>query len=289
MKKIAYLILCHKNVEQVDGLIHSLGDESVDVYIHVDKKNDLLYRELCLRFQNERGIYILSERIAVSWGGFSQVEAILRLIKTMLNTGIDYSYVSLVSGQDLLIKPYSQFREFLEMNYPMEFIEVEQHVQYEARINTFQINFVWTRNIFVKGVNYFLRYIYDHFHVGIKNFREEEIYKGGQWWTLTHDCLTRLMRYLDANPEYFKKFRYTLCSDEHFFQMLLVKMNVGTQIANNNLRYIVWKDGKDSPKVLTMEDYHRILASSCFIGRKFDMETDPVVINELLSYSHKKE
>lgn len=288
MKKIAYLILCHKNAKQIIRFIESLADSYADVYVHVDKKNDELYNVLQISFDMHSNVRILKERVAVSWGNFSQIQAILALIRNMLRAKIDYSYVSLVSGQDLLLKPHIQFYEFLNSHYPIEFVEIERRPEFDARINTFQINSGNCKRSWIRFINYCFRYMYDKCHIGIRKFKPEEIYKGGEWWTLTRDCLLKVIDYIDDNPAFVKKFRYTLCSDEHFMQMLIVKVGLLERAQNNNLRYIDWKNCKDNPRVLLMEDLPRIWASSDFIGRKFDMDEDSVVIDKLLKYSREK-
>ena len=289
MNRIAYLVMCHKNGRQVMTLINSLVSEYADVYVHVDKKNDELYLSLSESLNNTSGAYLLKERVAVSWGGFSQLEAIILLIKTMLRSGIKYSYASLISGQDLLIKPHIQFYKYLETYYPQEFIELERHPEFDARINTFQIGTNIGRYKCVRVLNYFLRYIYNHMHIGIKKFNVEDIYKGGEWWTLTEKSLKTIVEFVDENPAYMNKFKHTMCADEHFIQMLIKKLGIDGQVCNNNLRYIDCKDCKDNPKILTNDDYERIMASSAFIGRKFDMEKDSVICDRLIEYSRKKD
>lgn len=288
MKKIAYLILCHKNAKQVIEFIESLSDSYADVYVHVDKKNDELYQALQIKFDMQSSVYILKERVAVSWGDFSQVEAILTLIRNMLRTRVDYSYASLVSGQDLLLKPHILFYKFLNSHYPIEFVELERRPEFDARINTFQINSGNCKQSWMRFINYCFRYMYDKCNLGIKKFKPEEIYKGGEWWTLTRDCLLKVVDYIDSHPNFIKKFRYSLCSDEHFMQMLIVKVGLFERVQNNNLRYIDWENCKDNPKVLLIEDLPRILTSSDFIGRKFDVNEDSVVIDKLLRYSREK-
>ena len=71
-------------------------------------------------------------------------------------------------------------------------------------------------------------------------------------------------------------------------QMLIVKVGLLERVQNNNLRYIDWENCKDNPKVLLIEDLSRILASSDFIGRKFDIDEDSVVVDKLLRYSREK-
>ena len=204
MKKIAYLILCHKNAKQLIRFIESLVDSYADVYVHVDGKNNELYKTLQKEIDSQPNVYMLKERVAVSWGNFSQTEAILTLIRSMLQTKIDYSYVSLVSGQDLLLRPHAQFYEFLNSHYPIEFVELERRPEFDARINTFQINSGNCKQAWMRFINYCFRYMYDKCHIGIKKFEPEEIYKGGTWWTLTRDCLLKVIDYIDNNPTFIK-------------------------------------------------------------------------------------
>ncbi|WP_270546426.1 beta-1,6-N-acetylglucosaminyltransferase [Butyricimonas paravirosa] len=289
MDKIAYLVMCHKNEQQVMTLINSLVDKYADVYVHVDKKNTELYQKLSENFNKIPSVNLLEERVAVFWGGFSQLRAIIGLIKAVVKSGTRYSYVSLISGQDLLIKPHLQFYKYLERCYPKEFIELERHAEFDARINTFQVGSSISRYKCVRGFNYCLRYIYNHFHVGIKKFRVKDIYKGGTWWTLTGKSLEKIMEYVDANPVYVNRFKHTICADEHFIQMLIKKLGIDKWICNNNLRYIDWENCKDNPKILTNDDYEKIMNSSAFIGRKFDMEKDSIICDRLIEYSRKKD
>ena len=46
--KIAYLMLVHKNFNQIKLLTDQLADELTHVYIHVDKKNEELFNEITL-------------------------------------------------------------------------------------------------------------------------------------------------------------------------------------------------------------------------------------------------
>ena len=52
-------------------------------------------------------------------------------------------------------------------------------------------------------------------------------------------------------------------------------------MVNDNLRYIDWSEGKDSPKTLTIADKDAILASPKLYARKFDMAKEPGVLDFL--------
>ena len=79
--KICYLILCHKNEEQVKNLIQQLSTDSTDFYIHVDKKASFL-PSLLTSLPN---VYVINHEnsFEVSWEKMSMVYATLALINMM--------------------------------------------------------------------------------------------------------------------------------------------------------------------------------------------------------------
>lgn len=73
--KIAILIQCHKNPEQINQLIDVLSHPDIDVIIHVDKKSAITNKI------NSKGKSVSfvpdKKRVDVRWGTFSQVKATL--------------------------------------------------------------------------------------------------------------------------------------------------------------------------------------------------------------------
>ena len=70
MKKHAVCILAHKNWEQLDDLIDTLGCEYTDVFLHIDKKrrNDFdIYAERH-DFNRHTNVSMI-ESCNVDWGG----------------------------------------------------------------------------------------------------------------------------------------------------------------------------------------------------------------------------
>lgn len=85
MMKVAFLMQCHKNPEQINLLLEALNHPMVDVFVHVDKKSQAIKDKITQR----AGIYILPEQqcVDVQWAQYSQVEATLQLLRAAVNRG----------------------------------------------------------------------------------------------------------------------------------------------------------------------------------------------------------
>ena len=130
--KHAYLIMCHNNIRQLNTLLSLLDYKNNDFFLHVDKKwtsfdlNDLNE----LKYSN---LYII-ERMDIQWGGYSQIECELKLLKQAVNTE-RYNYYHLISGQDLPLKTNKEIDDFFKKNEGKEFIRIQSPVfEFEDRV-----------------------------------------------------------------------------------------------------------------------------------------------------------
>lgn len=83
--KIAFLMQCHKNPEQINLLLKALKHPRVDVFIHVDSKSENIRDNI----EKNEGIYLLPKKdcIDVQWAQFSQVKATLNLLNAAISRG----------------------------------------------------------------------------------------------------------------------------------------------------------------------------------------------------------
>lgn len=83
--KVAFLMQCHKNPEQINLLLDALNHSMADVFVHVDKKS----QEIRKKITQGEGVYILPEQqcVDVQWAQYSQVEATLQLLSAAVNRG----------------------------------------------------------------------------------------------------------------------------------------------------------------------------------------------------------
>ena len=107
----AVLILAHHDFEQIYELSLRLKQRFA-VYIHFDKKMTLTPAEKS-RLESE-GINYISE-VDVKWGGWSIVEATIRLIRFALRDE-SIKFFHLISGQDWPIKNVDEIYHYFEEN-----------------------------------------------------------------------------------------------------------------------------------------------------------------------------
>lgn len=279
--KLAYLIQAHKNFKQIQNLIYALLDDTTDIYIHIDNKSEILYSELKREFKNMNNIYILSD-VSVIWSGFSQVEATLKLMEAVKKTNKVYDYISLISGQDFPIKSNEFIKRYLAENYGKEFIEFEDIGERSWRLkcyNFFREN-KNNRNLYMRLLDNLIRHP-QKLIVKRNNFINMNLYFGSQWFTITYDCMLYILNYLEKNPLFKKEFNFSACPDEHFFQIIILNSKFRDKVVNDNLRYIDWSRGENSPEVLTTNDFLSLKGSKKLIARKFDLEIDKSIFDKI--------
>ena len=213
--KQAFLILAHKNLEQVKFLADSIIDAADNsVYIHVDAKSNDLYAELALYYSNDCRVTIIGDRQCVYWADFSQVKATLNLLTKAAQA--KYDYFSLISAQDYPIKPLEQFNSFLAKDRGREFIEAR------IRNNTWRVKLAH-RHIRHPRFRKYRYYRYYALLLSLINYRPKQyvnqykIYFGSQWFTITQDAVSFILKFVESNPGFMADFASSTCGDEHFF------------------------------------------------------------------------
>lgn len=279
---LAYLIQAHKNYEQIIKLVDILVDENTDIFMHIDKKNSQLFKELELRYADNNLVHIFND-IDVNWSGFSQVETTLRLMNEVKKSRKKFDYISLISGQDFPIKSKRDIKNYLLINKGKEFIEYEDIGRHFWRLkcyNFFREN-KYNRKLALRILDNIIRRP-QIFFIKRNNLNGKNLYFGSQWFTITFECMLYILEYLEENPGYIKEFKWTACPDEHFFQILILNSKFKDNVINNNLRYIIFLQGKNSPETITINDMKKLIESDKLFARKFDISIDQTIINKLI-------
>lgn len=125
--KIAYLLVAHKNPEQVNMFINQLLQYGAcDVYVHVDKKNPDLFNKII----SSPNVFKYS-KYDVRWGSFEIVKAAVELMRMVKNSGRKYTHMYFGSGQDLLVK--KGLYEYLENNSETVFLHIVGEIKDDNR------------------------------------------------------------------------------------------------------------------------------------------------------------
>lgn len=115
--KLAILLLCHKNAEQINLFLETLKHPDIEFFIHMDKKADIVDQLI-----KRPDIHVLPDnlRVDVRWGEFSQTQATLNLFSAARKIK-NFDYYWVCSGQDFPIvsadKIINYFKEHPQRNF----------------------------------------------------------------------------------------------------------------------------------------------------------------------------
>lgn len=134
--KHAYLIIAHNKFEQLAFLVSLLDYKHHDIYILVDKKSDFSaeVKNKITKVAKESNIYF-SQECTIHWGGYSQIEAEMKLFSWALESS-DYSYFHLLSGVDLPLVSNDEIYSFFEANPEKIFLSlVSEEIALKNRVD----------------------------------------------------------------------------------------------------------------------------------------------------------
>lgn len=272
--KHAYLIIAHNEWELLQTLINSIDDERNDIYVHIDAK----VGECPILRTEKAGLIVLNDRVDVSWGDISVVEAEYRLFKAAAMTA-SYSYYHLLSGVDLPLKSQDYIHEFFDHNYGKEFIGFSTYDYSSELYIKARLWHVFPRDFKNKSlVKHVLRtvvlIVQKLLHV--TRHRSTTMKKGTQWVSVTDGFVRMLL----ASEEYvMKTFSHTFCPDEIYKQTLCWNSEFKDRVYDYSdegascMRAIGWRDGELID--WAAEDYGFLKDSPALFARKFnsrDME-----------------
>jgi hypothetical protein len=283
MMKVAFLMLCHKNPKQINLLLKALKHPQIDVFIHVDSKNENIREDI----EKSDGVYLLPKKdcVDVQWAQFSEVKATLNLLNVAISKGGGYSHYFLISGQDFPLKSIGKIVRFLNERKDENFIDCALIKRFEKRNDIYFPRMVIGRRIWqkiLKGILVYSTGGWNQTFSIIKRLKPANVqyYFGSQWWCLNDAMVKWIYNFLENYPEYIKLFKHSLCPDECFFQTLVMN----SPFANTTkpyLHYIKWEKGKSSLKTLTTIDYEELKKAEKLIARKFDINVDAEIIERL--------
>ena len=291
----AYLIMAHHNFEQLKILLSMLDDKRNNLFIHIDSKaaNQMEIRKHCENIVNEAVIiWLKSENI--SWGGYSQVQCELNLLK-LARSRYRYDYYHLLSGDDLPLSSQDEIHEFFGKNKGKNFVnlgseryskECEERCRYYYLFQDYIGKSEKYQHVFLKGIRRICLWVQKLAGTNRikRNFRNIKLVHGSNWFSITD----KLAEYILLNEKWiFQVFHHGSCVDELFLQTLVYNSSFVHTLyipsfnngCEGNKRSIYFENG--IPHVWKMNDYDRLKAEKCLFARKFDMETDGEIIKKI--------
>lgn len=226
--KIAYLIIVHTDAVHLERLVNVI-DYKARIFIHLDAKSRM---SDFANIKLPKSAEFIINRVRISWGAFSMVQATLNLIKATLDSGEDFSHLVLLSGLDYPIKPSWMIHDFLTNNPNKQFIRfIDMRKSLDPVMDHMErILRYWFWEPFFPlfpTIDKYIRLIL----LKLFEFLRPVIYKqplkdvipafGSQWWALTPECASYILQFLVENPYFLDFYKYSHAPDEHFFHTIV--------------------------------------------------------------------
>ena len=290
--RVAFIMQCHKNPEQIHLLTQSLKKlYDCQVFVHLDKKSQGIRSQL----QTGELILLPEERsVDVRWSKFSQCEATLALMEAVVSSGKEFDYVWLISGQDMPIAPDRlplPAQPYIEVMGP----ENPMYQAFSKRNDIYYPEWMMERTTVARIERKIIQYASGGRGKTWKIFRRNlgvPYYFGSSWWCLPYGCVKEMMEILEKDVRFTAFFRNAINSDESFFQTLFMR----TAYAGRQQPipvYIDWSQGLASPRTFTMNESAALkeAGEQYLLARKFDLAVDEQichwVLKELCAVSEK--
>ena len=284
MKKHAVLVQAHQDISYFIKLAKI--QPNANFYVHMDAKSDYFPDAETAQLAN---VFLLKDRITVRWGGFSQIEATLKLFETAF-ANEDNAYFHLLSGEDVVLQPFEVIEKQWQQRFDFQvMMTCERAPQYAYRfiMDSPHADSDWQRQLTGK--------IITKLQQGVAKVKpyHSPIYFGSQWFSVTRADWEKIVPFID---EYSDFFRHKLVPDEHFFQTLicekLPQQNQSEQehsqqqysqknpanqlrLSNNNKRLIVFDkaiNNGNSPIYLDLLKLERAKFDGYWFARKVKNE-----------------
>jgi len=308
--EINYIILAHKNPEQLKRLVLKLNTSWSHFYIHIDKSEKL--EPFQKVFEELQNCYFLNfnERENGTWGDIGIVKATIYAIKKIIADKREGTCI-LLSGQDYPLQNNEYIQHFFLENQECSFITAYSlpHSQLDQgglpRIKKYKINKSNKRGHFLFLNSIFESEFYRFKTLGKLNFLRKagkwkdilqifkkrhfpkhlKPYAGSQWWALSTQTLKKIMEFIEKNPEYLEYHRYSLLPDEMFFQSIIIHINeTHKNEIKKSLTYVNWeRPSGPLPVTFKKEDFQELVeaSKSHLFARKFDLEQDAEILDEI--------
>ena len=235
MKKIAYLILAHTDLDQFGALCKALDNEYNDLYVHIDAKQSNIEIFKAVAGKN---VYFLEKRVTVSWGGISMIDAQNLLLRHALTHKHKFTHMVFISGSCYPIKNTKFIYETLTQRPGYQFIKYfdmrESPEHYMKQITQKWFMEPMCRQIKLRPLKFLDKAIRKLLNkVKLTNHWDKAIipYFGSQWCALTPDCCQYIIDFQDENPHYREMNKYTFSPDEHFFHTIIGNSEFATNSA----------------------------------------------------------
>jgi hypothetical protein len=285
---IGFILLTHRQPKQIYRLIDKLNRmfNYPPIVCHHDfYKCDLSVDTL------PKNVSFVRPHIETAWGKFSIVEATVEAIKLMYESANSPDWFVLLSGSDYPIKTAEQILDDLSTSKYDAHINHEE-VIYKVYKENVKMGLVWQILAHQRYCSYELVSIpwLNNFQFRLEHplltkpflpFSDQlRCFGGGQWFSANKRAAEYIIEFHSQKNALTSHYRQRMFADESYFQTILAN-TPHLHLKNDDYRYVDWSTKAAHPKTMVIEDLPNLLASSCHFARKFDIDIDSNILDQL--------
>jgi hypothetical protein len=289
--KIAYLITAYNNPAHLERLLRAIVTPRSAAYVHIDAKFDLAP---FARIRLDR-VHFVKPRIAVYWGEFTMVEAVLRLMESALSSAQRFDYLVLISGTDYPIRPIEEFEAFLAANAGTQFMNIvkmpdEAVSKPLARLRHYKVLSGNPLAIPIKLVRRTLIRLrllpaQRSFEAALQG---RQPYAGSTWWALTREACEYILEFVARETTFVRFYRHTWFPDEGMIHTIIGNSPFAARM-RRNFTYTDWTAKGSHPEPIGPAHIQRFMTEpnltsddrygpgEVFFARKFSDATADLV------------
>ena len=261
--------------DQADVLqktINILDNKDINFFVHWDAR----YKIPNLHSKLSK-IFYVDNRIPVKWGGQSQIQATLLLLK-LVQAHLPYDYVHLISCNDIPLMTKDFFINYFSKDVYIGYNHRFTNQEIRKRIGFFYPNIDFRNHKILTQI----------FKIGnkilninrIKKHPNVDFKKGPQWFSIKSKYIPEIIHYNNSI------FMHGYFADELFIQTILGRFDIRKNVNDNYqaARYIDWQRG--TPYVFSAKDVKELKSkvnTQYAFARKIN---DPKIIDYIFNSAH---
>ena len=291
-----FLMQVHKDPGLFGRIISRLASQNHAIIVNVDAKTKN-FDEFKAAVEGCPNI-IFNDRVNVMHGGFSQIHCTLIQLKLAYDSFPNFKYLHTLSGQCYPCCTQNYFDKFFAGNTTsylmmdtLEQVTLWRQKKYPHRLEHWYFMDVFNTPLQIRlHIHSILwRALY---WIPRKYDAMQDIWGGWNWFSLHRSLLDEMCKFIDNNPSYTNRFKYTSCGDELFFTTIIKQMENDFPIETRNcLRFVDWQPKRaysSLPLVLNENEYDAIANSGALFCRKVDSLESNKLLDMLDAYANKR-
>lgn len=275
MARIAFLLLCHKDVAGIIAQAQRLSATGEFVAIHFDGQSpDADFARLRAALAGNPRVTLTRRRHRCGWGEWSLVAATIEAARTALDAFPQASHLYLLSGDCMPVKSALYARDVLDAEdcdhiETVDFLDsdwIKTGIKEERLIYRHWFNERSQSGLFYRSLHWQRR-----LNLARTTPKGLRMMIGSQWWCLRRETVERILAFCAQRRDVMRFFATTWIPDETFFQTLVAHLVPRTQVRARTLTFLMFTD-YGMPVTFHDDHFDLLIGQDFLFARKISAE-----------------